>query len=81
LAKSKETSVKSAYSGRWPGIVPKSLSLSRHAAELLFEMVPTPKTQGAFVSTLIESEFARREERRRMRELLAPVLAAEVTDG
>jgi hypothetical protein len=62
--------MKAAYAGRQPGIVPKVVNLDRHAVQLLAEMAPTPKSYGAFLTTLIVAEHARRQERRRLRELL-----------
>lgn len=65
------------YKGRPDTVVPKRLSLERHAAELLEdELAPTPKNQGACVSSLIYAEVARRAERARLKALLFPEEAA-----
>jgi len=56
-------------SGRSPNVAVTCLSLDREAKLLLREMA-TGKTLGSFVSALILAEAARREERRRLRDLL-----------
>ena len=55
------------YIGRPAGMVPKNLSISRHACELLEEMAPARRGQGAFITALIEKEYALRQERQRVR--------------
>lgn len=51
--------------------VPVTLSLDRHAYELLREMAPSRKTYGVWLSSLVYAEHARREERVRERERVA----------
>jgi len=55
------------YKGRAAGIVPKFFSLSRYNVELLMEMVPSQNRQGRFIDELIATEYARREERKRLK--------------
>ncbi len=61
--------MKAVYAGRQPGIIPKVVNLDRYAAQLLAEMAPTQKSHGAFLTTLILAEYARREERRCLQKL------------
>ena len=56
--------------------MPKALALTRHSVELLLRMAPGPGSQGAFVSSLIEAEYARREERQRVLAELARLAEA-----
>jgi hypothetical protein len=52
---------------RLPGVVTKVFTYHRDALALLVEMVPTTKSHGQFLSELIRTEYARREERARLR--------------
>jgi len=63
------------YKGRRPGVVPLGVTMSREAANLLAEMASTTKSYGSFLTELVCAEYARREERRRMRAQLDSVLA------
>jgi hypothetical protein len=54
---------------RSPNVAVTCLSLDREAKILLRQMA-TGKTLGSFVSALILAEVARREERKRLRDLL-----------
>ena len=44
------------------------------AAEMLYEMVPTNKSHGRFISELIRRDYIRRQEWQRLRALEQPVL-------
>jgi hypothetical protein len=46
---------------------PKNVTLDAQAAAYLVEMAPA-KTQGRFLSLLLHAEYARQEERRRLRD-------------
>ena len=54
--------------------VARNLTLDYEASDLLREMASSKKTQGRFLSALVIAEAARREERRRLREVLSVVL-------
>jgi hypothetical protein len=55
--------------------ISRTLTLDYDSSELLRELAPGPRHQGRYISDLIRQEYARREERRRIRETLADELA------
>lgn len=61
---------------RGPNAKPQTLTLDPDARELLRAMA-TGKTYGAFISGLIRTEAARREERRRLKQVIREVLDDE----
>ena len=61
------------------------LRLDPAAAQLLDELAPSPGRRGRYISNLILMEYARQEERRRLRQALAPASLPDAleqsTDG
>jgi hypothetical protein len=56
--------------GRSENAIPTTVVLDRDSKDLLRQMTTGRKSYGAFVAALIRAEWARIEERRRLRELL-----------
>ena len=56
--------------------VPKNFSIDEDALVLLSELCPSRKAHGRFLSELVRREKALREERARLRKVLATALEA-----
>jgi hypothetical protein len=57
--------------------VARTLTISHEAEALLRDMTPSTRSAGWFLSVLITAEWARREERERLRRMLHQVIPEE----